>query len=95
MTSSSGTASPIANSGLQFSNCLPRPEVFVPAAFRDLLGDHYYALPRGRITRPKGNYMVFQGNDAPLRNWKTIVVDRFRLSKGSTSRSSMTSTSGS
>ncbi len=52
---------------------------FVPDAFLDLLSDNYYALPRGRITKPKGNYMILQGDDAPLRNWKTIVIDRFLL----------------
>ena len=37
-----------------------------PEPFRRRLGDHYYALPRGRVTRPKGNYLILHGNDAPL-----------------------------
>ncbi len=29
-----------------------------PIPFKRRLGDHYYALPRGRITRPKGKYLI-------------------------------------
>jgi len=50
-----------------------------PAPFKRRLGDHYYALPRGRITRPNGNYLILHGNDAPVPAWQTIVSDRFRL----------------
>ena len=50
-----------------------------PEPFKRRLGDHYYALPRGRVTRPKGKYLILHGNDAPVTDWQRIIVDRFRL----------------
>lgn len=50
-----------------------------PDAFRRRLGDHYYALPRGRVTNPKGKYLILHGNDSPLVTWREIIVHRFRL----------------
>jgi hypothetical protein len=50
-----------------------------PKAFRRCLGDHYYALPRGRVMKPKGQYLILHGNDAPLPGRQAIVVDRFHL----------------
>jgi hypothetical protein len=43
------------------------------------LGDHYYALPRGRVTRPKGRYAILHGRDSPAPGLREIVFDRFRL----------------
>lgn len=51
-----------------------------PVPFRRRLVDHYYALPRGRVTRPEGNYLILHGNDAPpVPAWREIVVNRFQL----------------
>jgi hypothetical protein len=50
-----------------------------PVSLKRRLGDHYYALPRGRVTRPGGKYLILHGNDAPAPAWRTMVVDRFRL----------------
>ncbi len=53
-----------------------------PVVLRRRLSDHYYALPRGRVTHPRGQYLILHGNDAPLPGpaWKRIIIDRFRLS---------------
>ena len=50
-----------------------------PVSLKRLLGDHYYALPRGRVSRPKGNCLILHGNDAPSPAWKEIVIARFNL----------------
>lgn len=52
-----------------------------PAVLRRRLGDHYYALPRGRVTHPRGRYLILHGNDAPVAGlaWKRIMIDRYRL----------------
>ncbi len=43
------------------------------------LVDHYYALPRGRVTSPGGKHLILHGGDSPIPDWQEIVVDRFRL----------------
>ncbi len=40
----------------------------------------YTGLPRGRLSRPAGTFLVFHGDDAPIRTWKELVVEEFRLS---------------
>jgi hypothetical protein len=52
-----------------------------PEPFGRRLGDHYYALPRGRVTNPSGRYLILHGNDvrALVPEWRAIIVDRFRL----------------
>ena len=52
-----------------------------PAALKRLLGDHYYGLPRGRITHPKSGYLIVHGDDAPVRGWLTLVKRKFRLKR--------------
>ncbi len=47
--------------------------------FKRRLGDHYYALPQGRVTKPKGKYLILHGNDAPVPGSQGIIVDRFHL----------------
>ena len=52
-----------------------------PAVLKRLLGDHYYGLPRGRITHPKSGYLLVYGRDAPVDGWLTIVKRKFRLKR--------------
>ena len=50
------------------------------AMLRRRLTEHYYALPRGRVTRPRGGYLILHGNDAPAGvEWQAAVVERFGL----------------
>ena len=49
------------------------------ASLKHRLGDHYYGLPRGRVTRPKGRYLLLQGKDSPVPDWKARIFDRFHL----------------
>lgn len=53
---------------------------FDPVSFRNHLADHYYALPRGRVTRPKGRHLILHGRDAPVPDWEPRIIDRFHLS---------------
>jgi hypothetical protein len=46
---------------------------------KHLLEDHYTGLPRGRVTHPKGRYVIIHGNDAPANNWKAAIKARFGL----------------
>jgi hypothetical protein len=48
--------------------------------FQQRLRDHYYGLPRGRVTNPKAGCVILHGNDAPLTDGLTLVRVRFRLS---------------
>jgi hypothetical protein len=50
-----------------------------PEFLKRRLGDHCYALPRGRVTRPKGKYAILHGRDSPVPGWGEIVIGRFRL----------------
>jgi hypothetical protein len=50
-----------------------------PEALRRRLGDHYYGLPRGRITSSRGRYLIVHGQDAPIPDWEAGIIDRFRL----------------
>jgi hypothetical protein len=50
-----------------------------PEALRGLLGDHYYGLPRGRVSRPKGRYLLLHGKDSPVPDWEDRIIDRFCL----------------
>lgn len=43
------------------------------------LANHYTGLPRGRVTRPKGTYLVFHGSDSPVADWLEQILARFRL----------------
>ena len=52
---------------------------FGPIALHHLLDDHYYALPRGRITNHEGRYWILHGKDSPVPGWKKLIVDRFHL----------------
>ncbi len=45
------------------------------------LGDNYTGLPRGRITHPTSGYLIAHGEDAPVRDWLSIVKQRFRLNR--------------
>lgn len=51
-----------------------------PEEMRARLRDHCYALPRGRITCPRGAYLLLHGNDAPLADWEEKVLSHFGLS---------------
>ncbi len=51
-----------------------------PNEFQQRLRDHYYGLPRGRVTNPKAGCVILHGNDAPLADGLTLVRVRFRLS---------------
>ncbi|QDV37569.1 hypothetical protein [Tautonia plasticadhaerens] len=44
-----------------------------------LLEDRYYGLPRGRVTRPGGKWMILHGEDAPVADWLPPVLAAFRL----------------
>jgi hypothetical protein len=50
-----------------------------PRVLRLLLGRHYTGLPRGRVTRPRGRFLVCHGNNAPVRDWLPRVIRRFDL----------------
>jgi hypothetical protein len=38
-----------------------------------------YGLPRGRITRPGGRFLLLHGDDAPVSDWRARVLARFHL----------------
>lgn len=40
----------------------------------------YTGLPRGRVTRPEGTFLVLHGDDSPVTGWEGAVVASFRLS---------------
>src|SRR3954463_16661156 len=42
----------------------------------------YAGLPRGRVTRPSGTYLILHGRDAPLIHWRSILAKRFDLAPG-------------
>ena len=44
-----------------------------------LLGDRYYGLPRGRVTRPGAKWLILHGEDAPVANWLPQVIAAFQL----------------
>jgi hypothetical protein len=50
---------------------------------RRRLARHCYGLPRGRITRPRGRFLLLHGADAPVADWLGRVVRRFRLDRRS------------
>jgi len=39
----------------------------------------YTGLPRGRVTRPGGGFLILHGDDSPVAGWLDQVVGRFRL----------------
>ena len=43
------------------------------------LGDHHTGLPRGRITHPKPGYIILHGHNAPVEDWLSRIIHRFRL----------------
>ena len=42
-----------------------------------------YGLPRGRITRPGGRFLLIHGDDAPVSDWRARVLRRFQLNRRS------------
>jgi hypothetical protein len=40
-----------------------------------------YGLPRGRVTRPQGQFLVLHGDDAPIPDWKAPVLGGFGLGR--------------
>jgi hypothetical protein len=54
-----------------------------PVQLRRRLAKHCYGLPRGRITRPRGRFLLLHGDDAPVADWLGRVVRRFRLDRRS------------
>ena len=44
-------------------------------ALRRYLKDHYTALPKGRVTRPD-RYLILHGDDAPVADWLTVVIQQ-------------------
>ncbi len=46
---------------------------------RSRLGDRYTGLPRGRVTRPRSQYMILHGDDAPIADWTCRVLESFGL----------------
>ena len=51
-----------------------------PNEFQQRLRDHYYRLPRVRVTNPKAGCVILHGDDAPLADGLTLVRVGFRLS---------------
>ena len=49
------------------------------ALLRTTLGLCWYGLPRGRVTRPGGRFLLLHGDDAPIADWHPRVLARFRL----------------
>jgi hypothetical protein len=49
------------------------------ALLRTALGLCWYGLPRGRVTRPGGRFLLLHGDDAPIADWHPRVLARFRL----------------
>ena len=43
------------------------------------LGEHYYGLPRGRVTSSRGRYLILHGQDAPVPDWEPRIIARFHL----------------
>jgi hypothetical protein len=43
------------------------------------LADHHTGLPRGRINHPRRGYIVLHGDDAPVTDWLSQIIDRFHL----------------
>ena len=51
-----------------------------PASVQRRLIDHYYALPRGRVTHPGDVYLILHGNDAPIGiDWRNLIIKNFHL----------------
>jgi hypothetical protein len=50
---------------------------------RILMNNHYTGLPRGRVTRPKGTFLILHGRDAPVADWERRVIQRFDLDRRS------------
>lgn len=49
-------------------------------ALKRKLALSYTGLPRGRVTRPEGTYLVLHGKDSPVPGWEEIVIAGYRLS---------------
>ncbi|MGO9916044.1 MAG: hypothetical protein ACLQIB_15225 [Isosphaeraceae bacterium] len=49
------------------------------SALRRLLRNHFYGLPRGRVTQPKRRSLIHHGNDAPRADWLEKVIRSFDL----------------
>ena len=39
----------------------------------------YTGLPRGRVTRPGGTFLILHGNDSPSARWAEMVITAFHL----------------
>lgn len=52
-------------------------------ALQRLLKDRYYGLPRGRVTRPGGRFLILHGADSPTSDWLERVIRRFDLDRRS------------
>ena len=52
-------------------------------ALQRLLKDRYYGLPRGRVTRPGGRFLILHGADSPPSDWLEQVIRRFGLERRS------------
>ena len=50
-----------------------------PGPLRDRLENCCFGLPRGRINRTDGQFLLLHGEDAPVANWLERVVERFTL----------------
>jgi hypothetical protein len=50
-----------------------------PGPLRDRLETSSYGLPRGRINRTDGRFLLLHGDDAPVADWLGRVVERFGL----------------
>lgn len=50
-----------------------------PKVLRRQIGDHYTGLPRGRVGKAMGKYVVSHGEDVPVRNGMKKVVNAFNL----------------
>jgi hypothetical protein len=43
------------------------------------LADHHTGLPRGRINHRRPDYVILHGNDSPVTDWLSQIIDRFHL----------------
>lgn len=50
-----------------------------PGLLLDTLEDCWYGLPRGRINRSGGRFLLLHGDDAPVADWLPMVAERFNL----------------
>jgi len=51
-----------------------------PAKLRRAIGDNYAGLPRGRVGKIMGGFVLSHGDDAPIKNGLRKVLSAFNLS---------------